>query len=146
MAGVDERNFERAKKILTGLVVASFVVVGFRTGVGSLSSELRDLADASWVQWVTTQHPLPSRNVWVTGRMGGTAKRFVHGGSGASWVDGTDSGAVLRLQVGCFVLSELWAVVRKRAEVGIRPSSIDTSLLTWQIRRTREASFRACGG
>jgi hypothetical protein len=39
---------------------------------------------------------------------------------------------VLRVQVGCFMVSELWAMVWKRAEMGIQPLLTDMSLMMWQ--------------
>jgi hypothetical protein len=62
MARLDEKIFE-TKKIVEGLVVVEYVVIGSQTAVSSLSSNMRYLAVGCWGQWVMTQHPRPSRNM-----------------------------------------------------------------------------------
>ena len=66
-------------------------------------------------------------------RMWAAAKRRVFGVPAASRGDGAGPGGVLRVQVGYFVVAELWAVAQKGAEEGIRPLSTDTSLMTWRV-------------
>ena len=48
----------------------------------------------------------------------------------ASRGDGAGPGGVLRVQVGCFMLSELWAMVQNGAEMGIWPLLTDMLLMT----------------
>jgi hypothetical protein len=111
MARLNEKNFE-TKTLAGGLVVVLSVVVGSQMAVGGLSLDLRCLAAGCWEQWVTTQRRQPSQNVRRV------AKRFVAGGSGASWVFGTRfEGVLLGLAVYIVVL-ELPVVVLGRAEQG----------------------------
>ena len=67
MAVLDEKKFERVKKNLMGLIIASFIFAGLQMAVDSLSSEQRCLSEAGVQQvgeWVGIQHHPPSRNVW----------------------------------------------------------------------------------
>jgi len=62
-------------------------------------------------------------------------KQRVFGVPEASRGNGAGLGGVLRVHVGGFIVSELWAVVQKGTEWGIWPSSMNTSLVTWQCHR-----------
>ena len=67
MVVLNEKNFGMTKRILTELVVASFVVAGPQTVVHGRSLEPRNPAagDTCWVGLALTQRLLPSRDGWV---------------------------------------------------------------------------------
>jgi hypothetical protein len=68
-----------------------------------------------------------------------TLKWLVYEGPGVSWVVGTCCrGAQVGLGV-YLVDLELWSKVQSEAEQGVEPLLADTSLMTWQVRWTREA-------
>jgi formate/nitrite transporter FocA (FNT family) len=62
------RIFETAKKMVgLGLVVASFIFIGFQMVVHGLFSELRDpmVVDTYWVGLASIQCLQPSQDGWV---------------------------------------------------------------------------------
>ena len=60
------------------------------------------------------------------------AKQLVSGGFGVSRVVGMCSWGVLRACVGCFMVSELWAMDQSGAEQVFLPLSMDMSTMMWQ--------------
>jgi hypothetical protein len=82
MAELDEKIFEMTKKIVTGLVVASFVIAGSQTAAYSLFSGQRSRVEVR-VWQVGKQagipHLPPSQNA------GEVAKRLGYGRAGVYW-------------------------------------------------------------
>jgi hypothetical protein len=75
--------------------------------------------------------------------MWAVVKQCIFGVPEANRADGAGPGGVLRVQVGCFVVSELWAMVRKGGEMGIWPLLTDMSRMTWQAMWMCEALWWA---
>jgi hypothetical protein len=72
-------------------------------------------------------------------RTRGVSKRRVSGLYGASW----GAGAVLVALVMWPVIIGLWFVFQRGSEQGIQPSSMDASMMTWQLRLMHEALWWA---
>jgi hypothetical protein len=63
--------------------------------------------------------------------MWAVVKQHIFGVPEANRGGGAGPGSVLRVQVGCFVVSELWPVFQRGAKQDVRLSLTDTSLMTW---------------